>query len=109
MRKATADTIQKALVRMASRDVQLTSSPGGDADPRVPRVDAAPPDCAAAAVARAPSGSIPMSSGRRRMMTIMGKATTRLKYPIRRKAIRQSATSVITENAWTISAPLMGR
>ena len=62
-----------------------------------------------AAVARAPSGSIPMSSGRRRMMTIMGRATNRLKYPISRKAIRQSATSVIRENAWTISAPLMGR
>ena len=50
-----------------------------------------------------------MSSGRRRMMMSMGIARNRLANPSIRKAVRQSASSAITENAWMISAPLMGR
>ena len=50
-----------------------------------------------------------MSSGRRRMMIIIGTARARLKIPRYRKAARQSVKTAITENAWMINAPLMGR
>ncbi len=113
MRNATIETIQKALDRIASLDVQLTSSAVRTAVPRAAPCptgpDEAVPDCPVAAGARAPSGSSPMSSGRRRMTMIMGMARNRLKKPMSRKAVRQSASSVMTANAWMINAPLMGR
>ena len=103
------ETIQKALERIASLDVQLASSACPGAALRPSRADAAGLDAPVADVALAPSGSRPMSSGRRRMTISMGMARNRLKNPTSRKAARQSASRVMTENAWIISAPLMGR
>ena len=108
------ETIQKARDRIASFDVQLTSVVltsdvlRRDSWGR-PRVVENWSPCPSVDRGWAPSGSRPMSSGRRRITMIMGMTSRRLKIPNKRKAVRQSASSVIAENAGMIAAALMGR
>ena len=99
--QAVATMSQKERVRTASRTVQLVS--GEVAASRLSDAPAGPEGTVA------PSGSRPMSSGRRRMRSTTGMIRAKLRKPKYRNPSRQVWLKAMSANSWMFIAPAMGR